>query len=296
MKRRKYSASHEPSGYFFIAPYYIFYLIFIAFPILVNIGLSFTNFNLRTLDYVGFDNYKRLALDTFFHKSVVNTIIYVLWTVGFNLLLGIAVALALNKKGVLAHRIFRSIYYLPHVTSMVAISMVWLWLFEPSAGFFNVVMKFFNLPSQNWLYDERLALPCIIAMAIWKNFGYYMTVFLAGLTNVPSYLYEAAVIDGANSLHRFRYITMPMLRPITFFLLITGTVNAFNVFEQVNIMTGGGPMNATTTIVHQIYTRSFTEYKFGYGAAQAIVLFIVVIVFTSLNFRYGNQGQDLDVG
>ena len=296
MRKRKYSADQERLGYLLIAPYYLFFLVFVFLPILINLILSFTNFNLRSFEFVGISNYTKLFRDTYFVKSLENTLIYVIWTVLITLVLGLVSALALNRKGIWAKGVFRTLYYVPYVTSMVAISMVWLWLFEPSQGLFNYVLSLFGIPAQNWLYDERLALPCIIFMGIWKNLGYYMTVLLAGLTGIPAYLYEAATMDGAGKFQQLRSITIPMLRPVLFFLLITGTVNAFNVFEQVNIMTGGGPMNATTTVVHQIYTRSFTEYKMGYGAAQSIFLFLIVLVFMLLNFRYGNQGQDLDIG
>lgn len=168
--------------------------------------------------------------------------------------------------------------------------------YDPTHGIVNVLIEKLGFSSQQWLYDEKLALGAIIVMGVWKGLGYYMTLFLAGLYNIPGYLYEAAEIDGANAVQCFWKITLPMLRPVTFFILITGVINAFNVFEQVNVMTGGGPMNATTTIVHQIYIRAFTEYKMGYGAAEAVVLLIIVFVFTMLNFRYGNQGEDLDIG
>ena len=296
MRKRKGHLTYEPSGYLFIAPYYLFFLVFVVFPILVNIFLSFTNFNLKTYKFIGFSNYLKIPKDTFFIKSIENTIIYVFWTILINIILGLLLALVMNRKGIWLRGFFRATYYLPYVTSMAAISMIWLWLFEPSGGFMNAVLHLFRIPSQTWLYDENLALGCIIFMTIWKNLGYYMTIYLAGLTGIPNYLYEAAMMDGATPFQQFVHITVPMLKPITFFLLITGTANAFNVFEQVNVMTGGGPMNATTTIVHQIYTRSFTEYKLGYGAAQAIVLFLIVLVFALLNFRYGNQGQDLDIG
>lgn len=184
---------------------------------------------------------------------------------------------------------------MPYVTSMVAMSMVWLWMYDPTHGVINVLTEMLGISAQQWLYDEKLALGAVIVMGIWKGIGYYMTLFLAGLNNIPAYLYEAAKIDGANAIQCFKHITLPMLKPVTFFIMITGVISAFNVFEQVNVMTSGGPMNSTTTIVHQIYTRAFTEYKMGYGAAEAVFLLLIVFVFTILNFKYGNQGQDLDI-
>ncbi|MEF2877173.1 MAG: sugar ABC transporter permease [Blautia sp.] len=283
-------------GYIFIAPYYIFFLMFVLFPIAVSIGLSFTDFNLKSISFIGFENYRTLISDSLYWISVKNTLIYVVFTVFFTMILGLFLAIALKSASIWGTKFFRGIIYMPYVTSMVAMSMVWLWLYDPTHGIVNVLIEKLGFSSQQWLYDEKLALGAIIVMGVWKGLGYYMTLFLAGLYNIPGYLYEAAEIDGANAVQCFWKITLPMLRPVTFFILITGVINAFNVFEQVNVMTGGGPMNATTTIVHQIYIRAFTEYKMGYGAAEAVVLLIIVFVFTMLNFRYGNQGEDLDIG
>lgn len=283
-------------AYGFIAPYYIFFLLFVLFPIVVNIFLSFTDFNLKSISFVGLENYRMMLKDVLFWKSVQNTLIYVVFTVFFTMLLGFLLALALNSAAIWGTRFFRGMIYLPYVTSMVSMAMVWLWLYDPTYGVFNVIMEALGLEAQQWLYDEKLALGAMIVLGIWKGVGYYMTLYLAGLYNIPAYLYEAAAIDGAGYWQKVFRITLPMLRPVTFFILITGTINAFNVFEQVNVMTGGGPMNATTTIVHQIYIRAFTEYRMGYGAAEAVFLLVIILIFTLLNFRYGNQGQDLDMG
>lgn len=283
-------------AYGFIAPYYIFFLLFVLFPIVVNIFLSFTDFNLKSISFVGLENYRMMLKDVLFWKSVQNTLIYVVFTVFFTMLLGFLLALALNSAALWGTRFFRGMIYLPYVTSMVSMAMVWLWLYDPTYGVFNVIMEALGLEAQQWLYDEKLALGAMIVLGIWKGVGYYMTLYLAGLYNIPAYLYEAAAIDGAGYWQKVFRITLPMLRPVTFFILITGTINAFNVFEQVNVMTGGGPMNATTTIVHQIYIRAFTEYRMGYGAAEAVFLLVIILIFTLLNFRYGNQGQDLDMG
>ena len=295
MQKRK-KLMTDRCAYGFIAPYYIFFLLFVLFPIVVNIFLSFTDFNLKSISFVGLENYRMMLKDVLFWKSVQNTLIYVVFTVFFTMLLGFLLALALNSAALWGTRFFRGMIYLPYVTSMVSMAMVWLWLYDPTYGVFNVIMEALGLEAQQWLYDEKLALGAMIVLGIWKGVGYYMTLYLAGLYNIPAYLYEAAAIDGAGYWQKVFRITLPMLRPVTFFILITGTINAFNVFEQVNVMTGGGPMNATTTIVHQIYIRAFTEYRMGYGAAEAVFLLVIILIFTLLNFRYGNQGQDLDMG
>lgn len=294
--KKKSKIGVDNCGYAFIAPYYIFFLMFVLLPIVINIGLSFTDFNLKSISFVGLKNYKNLMTDELFWISVKNTLVYVIFTVFITMILGLLLAVALKSAAIAGTKFFRGIIYMPYVTSMVAMSMVWLWLYDPTHGVVNVIVEKLGIPSQQWLYDERLALGALIFMGVWKGIGYYMTLFLAGLYNIPGYLYEAAKIDGANSFQCFWKITLPMLRPMTFFIMITGVISAFNVFEQVNVMTSGGPINSTTTIVHQIYIRAFTEYKMGYGAAEAVILLLIVFVFTLLNFRYGNQGEDLDIG
>ena len=173
--------------------------------------------------------------------------------------------------------------------------MIWFWMYEPTYGLINRFLAIFKIPGQWWLFDAKLALPSIIVMSIWKSLGYFMVIFLAGLQTIPSYLYEAADIDGASEWQKLFHITIPLLRPVTFFLFVTGVINNFNVFEQVNILTGGGPMNSTTTVVHQIYIRAFYDFVMGYAAAQAIFVLLIVAVLTLMFFRYGSQEQDVEV-
>jgi ABC-type sugar transport system permease subunit len=282
-------------GYWMIAPFYIFLLIFIILPIIYNIYFSLTNYNLRVCEFVGLKNYRRLFMDETFLISMKNTLVYTFFTLIFNMGLGLTAALAIKKK-LVGLKFFQTSFYLPYVTSMVGVSMIWMWMYDPSFGIFNQILKFFGIQMQQWLYDSKWAMSCIIIMSIWKSIGYFMVIYLAGLQSIPAYLYEAATIDGANAWTQFRAITLPMLQPITFFLFVTGIINCFKVFEQVQILTNGGPMNATTTIVHQIYNRGFIEFQMGYAAALAIVLLILICIVTLFNFKYGKQGQDLEVG
>ena len=154
------------------------------------------------------------------------------------------------------------------------------------------MLRVLGFSAGNWLKDPDIAMYCVVLVSVWKSLGYCMLINLSGIKGIPGYLYEAARLDGANGFQRFRYITLPMLQPTTFFLFITSCIASFNVFEQVNVLTAGGPLNRTTTIVHQIYTRSFTEYKLGYGSAIAMVLSIFVLLFTFLSFRFGSQSND----
>jgi ABC-type sugar transport system permease subunit len=178
---------------------------------------------------------------------------------------------------------------------MVAVSMVWFWMYEPSHGVVNKMLGLFGIQGKLWLYDANWALPAIIIMSVWKYIGYYMVIYLAGLQSIPGYLYEAATVDGASAAQKFFRITVPMLRPVTFFLFVTGMINNFNVFEQVRILTDGGPMNSTTTVVHQIYTRAFTDFLMGYASSQAFLVLTVVAFLTLIFFKYGQKGVETEV-
>lgn len=282
--------------YLMILPAYSVYLIFVLVPVLAGFWFSFTNYDFyKKMDFVGLNNYISLLRDTEFLQSVVNTLVYAFFTIVPTLALGIVFAVLVNN-GVFGTKFFRTCMYIPNVGSMVALSMVWLWIFDPTIGFLNQAMSVLGLPSQQWLFNEKTAMPSLIVMGIWRSVGYNMVIALAGLQGIPTNLYEAASIDGANAFGKFFKITLPLLRPTTFFLLVTGCINSFMVFEQVNIMTNGGPLNSTTTIVHQIYKNAFLNFKGGYGSAMAMVLLAMTIVFTLLNFKLGNQGGDVEIG
>lgn len=281
-------------GYLFILPFYVFLFLFVLLPILYNIAMSFTNYDLMTMKYVGLRNYKFILADRTFRKAFGNTILFTVAVLAFNLVLGLLLAIGVNRpmKGT---KFIRTCLFAPYVTSMVSVSMIWLWMYQPF-GTFNAILSSLHLPTMKWIYSPNTALMCIIIMSVWKSVGYYMLIFLAGLQNIPDSLVEAAKIDGANGFQITRYIRLPLLRPVTFFITVTGTIQNFNAFEQIKLMTSGGPMNSTTTIAHQIYTRAFEHYQFGVSAAEAVVLMIVVFTFILLNYRYGNQGNDLEVG
>lgn len=291
--KRHRSLEEDPIGYLLIAPFWLLTFIFVILPILANVYLSFTNYNLVQMDFIGLKNYLYMLQDEALWISLKNTLVFTLFTLPFNMGLGLLIAMVLKDK-LFGLKFFRTSFYTPYVTSMVAASMIWLWMLEPSGGIFTRMVQALGFSGQKWLYESGTALGVIVVVSIWKAVGYYMVVYLAGLQAIPKYLYEAATIDGASVWKRFCHITFPMLSPVTFFLFVTGFINNFRVFEQVQIMTNGGPANATTTIVHQIYNRAFNEMALGYGAAEAVLLLIIVVVITSLNFKYGNQGNDLE--
>ncbi|MDC7233992.1 MAG: sugar ABC transporter permease [Spirochaetales bacterium] len=284
----------DTTPYFMLAPGYLIYFIFIMVPVFYGIYYSFTNYAFYGKPgFVGFSNYRYLLKDSLFIKSIGNTVVYTVFTVIPQMVLGLFIANALNKS-FRTKSIWRGMIYMPNVTSMVAVSMIWLWLFDPASGFLNMVLRSIGQSGIDWLYNPDTAMPCIIVVGVWKVVGYNMIIYLAGLQAVPQSLYEVAQIDGAGSVRQFFSITLPLLKPTTFFLLVMNTIQSFQVFEQVSIMTNGGPLNTTTTIVHQIYTRAFLDFKMGYASSMAVILLFVIATATFLNFKFGGDTSDVD--
>ncbi len=276
-----------------VLPTYLVYFLFIFIPVVMTIWLGFTNNDLFTRsEFVGLANFVRLFGDAVFLKALKNTAIYAFGTIIPQIVLALLLANSLNQR-IPGRKTLRLAFYLPYVVSMVSVSMLWLWIYEPATGVLNQTMRSLGLPAMRWLYDQDLALASLIIMGIWKMTGYNMVIYLAGLQQIPAHLYEAADIDGASALSKFSRITVPLVQPTTFFLFVINTIQSFSVFEQVNIMTEGGPNNATTTIVHQLYTRGFEEFQMGYASSMGVFLLGLIFVLTVLNFRYGRQGYDL---
>lgn len=279
-----------------ILPSYLIYFVFIFVPILITIAYSFTNYNLyNRFDFVGFDNYIRLAGDADFIVSAKNTVIYSVVTIGLQIALGLLFAVLLNQK-IIGKKWFRTAFYLPYIPSMIAVSMVWLWIYDPASGLMNQLLRMFGMETQQWLLDPDLALFSIILMSIWKVIGYNMIIYLTGLQQIPGELYEAAIIDGASPVKSFFHITIPLLKPTTVFLLIINSVNSFSVFEQVYVMTEGGPLNSTTTIVHQVYERGFTQFQMGYASAMSVVLMLVVIALSVVTYKWNESKPNKSKG
>lgn len=280
-------------GYLMILPFYLIFLFIYLIPILETIWNGFTDRKIfETPNFIGLDNYIRIFQDTYFWRSVQNTLFYVVFNLFGVMVIGLALALLVNSK-IVKTGAFRAVYFLPHIASMVAVSIIWIWMLDPTKGFINYFLNLFGIEGRAWLADAKWALATITFMGIWKGVGYNMLVNLAGLQGVPDMYYEAATVDGANKWQTFWKITFPLIMPTTFFLFITGMINSFNMFEQVNVMTGGGPMNSTTTIVHQIYSRAFLKYQMGYASAESVLLILLIGFFVLLSFRFGRQGEDL---
>jgi multiple sugar transport system permease protein len=270
----------------FLAPSLAHLVVFSLGPIAFSLWLSFHEWDLLSVErpFVGLANYQALAGDADFIRSLGNTALYVLF-VPAGMAVALGLALLMNRK-ITGVRVLRAIFFLPYITSFVAISLVWRWMFQPDVGLLNGLLGLLRIPPQPWLSSPATALPSLMLMSIWMYAGYMMIIFLAGLQSIPEPLYESARIDGANAWQRFRHITIPMLRPTTLFLLVTMVIFMFQVFTAVYVMTEGGPLHATDVIVYHIYRNAWEYLRMGYASAMAWVLFAIVFVITLVQFRF----------
>jgi multiple sugar transport system permease protein len=279
-------------GWSFAAPFVILFGIFLALPILAALAMSFTSFGLRDLEnpigttVVGVRNYLDLFADPKFWKSLRNTVYFVVVGVPLTLALGLVIANALSRGITRFRTAFRVGYYLPVITSIVAIAVVWRFLLNPDVGLINMLFQNLGINGPNWLSDPTLAMPSIIAMAVWRNLGFAMVVFVAGMQAIPAVLYEAAAIDGAGRWQSFRYVTLPMLRPTILFMLVITTIGYLQLFEEPFVMTDGGPLDATLSVTMYMYQQGFEFFHQGYASAIAYVLFVIVAIVAFLQFRF----------
>ena len=284
------------AGYLFIMPNFLGFLLFSLLPVLAAVGLSLTDWNISgESQFIGISNYKEMFVeDPKFYTIFWNTFYFTLLYVPLVLVISLGLALLVNRgfKTVIA---FRFMYFLPVVTSAVAASMVFQWIYNNEFGLLNYLMSMLGLPKVSWLTDLRAVMPSVVAVNVWKNAGKLMVIYLAGLQGIPRYLYEAAEMDGANAFQKFRNITLPMISPTTFFILITSVIDSFQVFEIVFTLTGGGPLDASRTLVTYIYDMSFTRFRMGYACALSIVLFVVIFIFTVVQFKFQNKWVESDV-
>ncbi len=278
------------SAYLFILPAFVILLVFAFFPVVFSAVTSFMKWNLPYQpSWIGLQNYQYLFQNPVgwkvFRGALINTLYFTAGSVPLNMIISLFIALFLNQKlrGV---GLFRTAYFLPTITSTVAMSVVWMWLYHPANyGLFNTLLLRLGLPVQRWLRDPVLAMPALIAMGIWHGMGYNVIIFLAGLQGIPAHLYEAAKIDGAGTWAQFRKITWPLLSPTTFYVLVIGVINAMQAFSQMHVMTQGGPLGRTTTIVYYLYQLAFENFTMGRASAVACVLFVLLLALTLIQFR-----------
>ncbi len=272
-------------GIAFVGPLIIGLIVFTYGPVRYAAYLSLNEGDyIRPLKWVGFANYSRAFSDELVGKAMSNTAYYVAGTVPLGIALALLLAVAMNQKlrGIV---FFRSIFFLPTITSAVAISLMWAWMYNPQFGVINTMLKAVGIRGPKWLASPTWAMPSIIIMSVWRGLGYNMLLFLAGLQSIPKELQEAAAIDGANSIQRFFRVTLPLLSPTTFMLLVLSIIGGFQVFEYSYVMTRGGPLYSTLTVVLLIYQRAFETFEMGYASALAYILFAIILVLTIIQFR-----------
>ncbi len=281
-------------GYAFIAPNFVSFAVFTLLPLLFAFAVSFAQWDvtsaLEGIRWVGLRNFAELLQDPNFWESARITLIYVGCSIPLTLIFGLLVALALNGP-VVGRSILHFIFFMPFITNSVAIATVWLLLYHPTYGLINGVLRALGLENvPGWLVSSQWALPALILMSVWGGIGYNAIIYLAALQEVPQELHEAAAIDGAGGWTRFWSVTLPFLAPTIFFLLVTGFIGASQGFGVINIMTQGGPRRTTTVLSYYIYQNAFQFYHYGYAAAMAWVMFLVVLGLTLLLWRFQQRG------
>ena len=269
----------------FLAPTLIGLAILSAGPIVATLGISLTKWDLLTAPkFVGVDNYTALASDDRFLQALRNTFFYTVTSVPIGLSIALGLALALNQR-IRGIAWIRTAYFLPVVTSTIAIALVWQWIYSPDQGLLNEAIGVFGIPAQKWLTDPTLSMPAIVAMSIWQGLGVNVIIFLAGLQAIPEELVDAANVDGAGRWARFRGVVLPLLTPSIFFTGVLALIASFQVFDQIFVLERPRPTDATITVVYFIYENGFKFFKMGYASAASWVLFIIVAVFTAIYFK-----------
>ena len=268
--------------YFLVSPYLLHLLVFIAFPVVFSIVLTFHKWNIISpMEYVGADNFVRLFNDRMFWKAIMNTFVFLVIHIPLQIIIALALAYFLNQK-LFFRAFFRAAFFLPVVISGVVVTMLWQQLYSFDTGLINGMLVSIGLPRVAWLTDSKFAMISIAIMATWKNVGLYVILFLVGLQSVPERYYEAADVEGASSWQKFRYITLPAINPTIFMVTILSTIGGFGLFIEPYIMTGGGPLNSTLSAMLYIYKQAFEYYHMGYAATLgiffALIIMLVVVI------------------
>ena len=265
------------NGLFFVLPAFVGILIFIIIPIFCSFALSFTEWDLlNEIKFVGFDNYRAVLSEKEFLQILINTFVYAISTTLFAVIIPLGIAAILNNK-IRGAEIFKTIYFLPFITPAVVIAIVWAWIFDPNIGLANSLLK----TNYTWLFDTLLAMPVLIFVSVWKLIGYNVILFLTGFASINPNVYEAAKIDGADEIQIFKNITLPLLKPTTYFVILVTAISSFQVFDLIYVMTSGGPNDATNVIVYSIYKYAFEYFDIGKSCALAYILFLIIFILAA---------------
>ncbi|MFD2614918.1 carbohydrate ABC transporter permease [Paenibacillus gansuensis] len=291
-------STNKAAPYLFIAPVIVLLTLFSLLPILVALVISFTDMDIAglgdfsSIQFIGFGNYVQVLSDPIFVKSILNTLFYVVIGVPLVILFSLSIALLVNFGKSRTFKVFRVVFYMPSVTNVVAVAVVWSYLYNPSIGLFNYLLEKAGAGTVPWLTDPVMAKISLIILALWRGIGLNMIIFIAALQGIPRSYYEAAALDGANRWQQLVYITIPMLRYAIFFVSITTMIGWLQFFEEPFIMTEGGPLDSTTSVALFIYRNGFSMSNFGYAAAGSFVLFLAIIAITLIQFRLQKKETD----
>jgi multiple sugar transport system permease protein len=270
-------------GYVFILPNVVLFLVFLAFPVVSSLFISLADWNLiNPPEFIGIHNYIQLFSDSFFWKCMRNTAVFSLFSVGLGVFFSLFLATILDNPRLRAAGFFKSAIFLPVIFSSVSIAVVWQWILDNQSGILNYCLRLVGLKSVPWIVSTKWALSSVIGVAVWKQAGYNMVIFLAALKGVPQELYEAAEIDGARPMRKFWKITWPLISPSTFFVLVTSIIGSFQIFDLTTVLTNGGPAYSTNTLIMMVYQYGFQFFKMGYASAMAYVLFAIILILTAV--------------
>jgi multiple sugar transport system permease protein len=278
------SLKKELIAYLCLSPWIVGFLVFTVGSMGMSLVLAFLKTDLlRGYEFVAFSNFDTMLHDKLVKTALLNTAYYAFAMVPLGTVFALVIALIMNE-GIVGQGFFRTVYYLPSIVSGVAVSILWAWVFQPDSGLINSVLALVGIEGPRWIYSKEWAMPSLILMSVWGAGG-TMLIFLAGLQSIPTALYEAAKIDGANAWRRFLHVTLPMLSPTIFFNVVMNVIGSWQVFTQAYVMTEGGPANATLTMVLYLFRKAFEHFLFGYASALAWLLFMIILVFTLLVFK-----------
>jgi multiple sugar transport system permease protein len=275
----------------FLGPPIILLFIFMLIPIFVSLFISFTDFDVYAMydwsnaSFIGLQNYGELMQDPLFWRALLNTLYALVVAMPLTVILSLSFAALINREGTYLKNFFKVSFYLPSITNTVAIAIVWAWMLNPDYGLINWFLGLFGIQGPNWLGDPAWAMPSVIMLVVWKAVGYNIILFTAGLQNIPDYLYEAAELDGATRFQQFLYVTVPSLRPTIFFVTVMTVIGYLQLFEEPYMLTAGGPLNSTLSIVLYLYRQGFRFFKLGYASSIAFVLFLMIFALTFIQMR-----------
>ncbi|KHD16537.1 sugar transporter [Clostridium butyricum] len=283
-----YYARERRAGYLFVLAPVLQFFLFAFIPLAVSLYAGFTDWtSIGTPDFIGISNYKEMFSDTNFWKSIGNTI-FMMIGIPIGLVIALGLALAMNRR-VYGAKTFRVIYYIPVISSIAAVSILWRWVYNGDYGLLNQILSVIGIQGPNWLNNEMTVKPAIVAMTVWKGLGMTILLYLAGIQSIPKSLNEAAQIDGANAFQAFKHITIPMLKPVTFYLIITGIIGGSQMFIEPSIMVDNGGVNySAATVVYYLWDKAFKNYQMGYACAVGWVLAIFIFAITFVQFKYSS--------